>query len=65
LIMNSDRRYPKQVITCWCYATDPEEKLTVGTPVPCKKEACGRYRAAYPYCIQMERRDQRGFVVPE
>lgn len=38
--------------------------MTGGPPLPCKKEACERYRAEYPYCIQMERREKHGFVIP-
>jgi len=64
LVFMEDKRYSNP-ITCWCYAKEPGKELTGGPPVPCKKEACERYRAKYPYCIQMERRERHGFVIPE
>lgn len=63
LVIMEDKRYTN-LITYWCYAREPGKELTAIAPVSCKKEACERYRAEYPYCIKMERRDRRGFVIP-
>jgi hypothetical protein len=58
-----DKRYPNP-ITYWCYAKEPGKKFTSGGPLPCEKEACEQYRAEYPYCVNMERREKHGFVIP-
>jgi hypothetical protein len=57
-----DKRYSNPV-TYWCYKKEPGNESASGRPLPCKKDACEWYRAEYPYCIHMERRDRRGFVI--
>jgi len=59
-----DKRY-SYPMTYWCYLKEPGKEFSACPPVPCRKEACERYRAEYPYCIQMERRNWRGFMVPD
>ncbi|PKL64217.1 MAG: hypothetical protein CVV32_09745 [Methanomicrobiales archaeon HGW-Methanomicrobiales-3] len=58
-----DKKYSNP-ISLWCYAKEPGKKQTAAAPVPCRKEACERYREQYPYCIHMEQRDRRGFRIP-
>ena len=60
-------RYPEEKLTYWCYARGPEiepgafpESLV---PVPCRKEACERYRPEYPYCLMMERWGRKGRIL--
>jgi len=52
-------------VTYWCYAKEQGNEMPGGAPVPCRKEACDQYRAESPFCLQMERVDWRGFVIPE
>ena len=59
-----DKRYSNP-ISYWCYAKEPGKELTAAPPVSCRKEACDRYRAEYPYCHHMERRERHGFRIPD
>lgn len=60
----NDKHYVNP-ISLWCYAKEPGNEQTATAPVPCRKEACEWYRADYPYCMHMERRDRRGFRIPD
>jgi len=52
-------RYPEKKLTYWCFEKDPNDNQVSLAPVPCRKGACDRFRDSYPYCIHMERRDEK------
>ncbi|OPX63800.1 MULTISPECIES: hypothetical protein [unclassified Methanoregula] len=56
-------RYPERKLTYWCFKKDPYDNTVSLAPVPCRKEACEWFRDSYPYCIHMERRDEKGYEV--
>lgn len=56
-------RYPEKKITYWCYAKDAGYDQGSLAPVPCRKEACERYRDTYPFCVMMGIQDETGEVV--
>jgi hypothetical protein len=64
LVFMDDKR-DSNTVTYWCYAKEQGKEMPGGAPVPCRKEACDRYRAESPFCTWMERVDWRGFVIPE
>ena len=39
----------------WCFVEDPGNEYVQLPPFPCKKEACPRYRAEFPYCVMISR----------
>jgi hypothetical protein len=39
----------------WCFAEDPGNEYIRLPPLPCKKEACPRYRTEFPHCVMMSR----------
>jgi hypothetical protein len=56
-------RYPEKKLKYLCYKKDPYDNTVSLAPVLCRKEACGWYRAEYPFCIHMEMRDEKGRMV--
>jgi hypothetical protein len=56
-------RYPEEKISLVCYARKPGDELKALAPVPCKKEACERYRDKYPHCVMMEILGKNGKVI--
>jgi hypothetical protein len=59
-----DKR-PSSTETRWCSDGNKIGDLHMGKSlalVPCKKEACERYREDYPYCIQMVRVGKNGRI---
>jgi hypothetical protein len=52
-------RYPEKKITVWCFAKEDYREGSLA-PVPCRKEACERYRPRYPHCVMMEMRGEKG-----
>lgn len=63
LLSMDNKQYP-DTISLWCFEKDPGKELVCLPPLPCKKEACERYRADHPHCVMMSRIGRQGREYP-
>jgi hypothetical protein len=59
-----DDKQTANTISLWCFEKDPGKVPVYLPPLPCKQEACERYRAEYPHCVMMSRTGRRGREYP-